>query len=317
MAGVVEGYDGLFIDEAQSIENIGVNIKILHDAMPELKIILSGSSSFELANRVKEPLTGRTKTILLYPLAYKELTNVFNDFELKEYIKNYLVLGGYPGIFTLENRVQKVRALSELASAYLFKDIFAFAYLKSPRLLNNLLQMLAFQIGNTVSLHELSKSLKTSSDTIGRYIDLLEKSFIVFRLSSFSRNLRKEIKKKDKIYFFDLGIRNAIIGNFADIDERNDIGALWENFLIVERLKQIEYNDLIRKSYFWRTYSGSELDYVETYDGKIDGYEFKWKKEKMRPPDAWTSKYPEATYHAITRNNFLDFVLASDFFREK
>ncbi|HHB78869.1 MAG TPA: ATP-binding protein [Saprospiraceae bacterium] len=312
MAQVVEGYDGIFIDEAQTIENIGVSIKILHDAQPDLKILLSGSSSFELANRVKEPLTGRTRTILLYPLAFRELKSIFNSFELQEYVATYLVFGGYPGLFQVDERKQKIKALTEMSSSYLFKDVLAFANLKNPRLLVDLLTMLAFQIGSPVSIHELAKSLKTSSETISRYIDLLEKSFVVFRLSSYSNNLRKEIKKMDKIYFYDLGIRNAIIGNFARINDRNDIGQLWENFLVVERLKQIEYNDLVRQSFFWRTYNGVELDYVETFDGQVHGYEFKWSTKKNKAPITWTKKYPSASYQVVNRHSFLDFVLGVD-----
>jgi len=312
MAQVVEGYDGIFIDEAQTIENIGVSIKILHDAQPDLKILLSGSSSFELANRVKEPLTGRTRTILLYPLAFRELKSIFNSFELQEYVSTYLVFGGYPGLFQIDGRKQKVKALTEMSSSYLFKDVLAFANLKNPRLLLDLLMMLAFQIGSTVSIHELAKSLKTSSETISRYIDLLEKSFVVFRLSSYSNNLRKEIKKMDKIFFYDLGIRNAIIGNFAKINDRNDVGQLWENFLVVERLKQIEYNDLVRQSFFWRTYDGAEIDYVENYDGHVDGYEFKWFTKKTKAPAAWIKKYPSASYQVINRHAFMDFVMGAD-----
>ncbi len=310
MQDFVEGYDVLFIDEAQNIENIGVNIKILYDAKPELKIILSGSSSFELANSIKEPLTGRTKTILLYPLGFSELSHIFNTYELKEFVKSYLVLGGYPRLMSFSERKKKIRALDEMASSYLYKDVLTFAKLKNSKMLYDLLRLLAFQIGNLVSIHELAKTLKTTSETVERYIDLLEKSFVVFRLSGFSKNRRKEIAKMDKIFFFDVGIRNAIIGNFSPLNNRTDVGQLWENFLILERLKVIEYNEWVRKSYFWRTYSGVEIDYVEEYDGRIDAYEFKWGQKTPKVPITWTKNYPDATYQVVNKEIFLDFVNA-------
>ncbi len=309
MEELVEGYQALFIDEAQNIENIGINIKILHDANPDLKIILSGSSSFELANKVKEPLTGRTKTFLLYPLGYCELSGIYNKYELKENIREYLVLGGYPRLFKFSGRKQKIIALNEMASAYLYKDVLTFANLRNSKKLFDLLRLLAFQIGSTVSIHELSKALRTSSETVERYIDLLEKSFVIYRISGFSGNLRKEITKMDKIFFYDIGIRNAIIGDFSDLNDRNDVGQLWENFLVTERLKLIEYNEWIRKSYFWRTYSGVELDYIEAYNGQLHGYEFKWGNKTTKAPISWTKNYSQATYQLINRDNFLDFII--------
>ncbi len=308
MQSVVEGYELVFIDEAQSIENIGVNIKILHDALPHLKIILSGSSSFDLSNRIKEPLTGRTKTFMLYPLGFLELVNLYNTFELKEHLKQALITGGYPKLYSLQTLQEKIAHLNELASAYLYKDVLQFARIKHAKKLNDLLRLLAFQIGNTISINELATNLKTSSETVERYIDLLEKAFIVFRVSGFSKNLRKEISKQDKLFFYDLGIRNAIINNFSSIEFRNDIGQLWENFLLVERQKKLNYSLENRNIYFWRTYTGAELDYVEEYKGKLNGYEFKWGTKKVKPPKSWIENYKNAEFNLINRGNFLEFI---------
>jgi uncharacterized protein len=309
MQQLVEGYELLFVDEAQTIENIGINIKILHDALPKLKIILSGSSSFDLSNKIKEPLTGRTKTYMLYPLGFTEIKSLYNTFELKEHVKEVLVLGGYPKLYTLKTRQEKIRHLNELASSYLYKDVLEFTKIKHSKKLYDLLRLLAFQIGNTVSIHELSKNLKLSSETVERYIDLLEKSFIIFRVSGFSKNLRKEISKQDKIFFYDLGVRNSIINNFSPIEDRVDIGQLWENFLLLERRKKIAFNQWYRATYFWRTYTGAELDYIEEYDGVLNGFEFKWGSKIPKVPKSWIENYSNATFEYINRENFLDFIL--------
>lgn len=309
MKAVTEGYDLVFIDEAQTIENIGINIKILHDASPKLHIILSGSSSFDLANRIKEPLTGRTKTFMLFPISFSELNDTFNRFELKEHLDEYLIIGGYPKLFSLTSKKEKIIQLRELASAYLYKDVLAYAKIKHANKLYDLLRLLAFQVGSTVSIHELSKNLKVSSETVERYLDLLEKSFIIFRLSGFSRNLRKEISKQDKIFFYDLGIRNAIINNFAPLEDRTDKGQLWENFLISERLKQTHYKELHKQHYFWRTYTGAELDYIEEYDGKLHAYEFKWGTKTPKPPKSWLENYKQSHFDYVNNQNFLEFVL--------
>jgi len=309
MKQLTEGYDLLFIDEAQAIEDIGLNIKILHDAIPQLKIILSGSSSFELSNKIKEPLTGRTKTFMLYPISFSELHSLYNSFELKTHLREALIIGTYPKLYAFPFRNEKIAHLSELASSYLYKDVLQFARLKHANKLYDLLRLLAFQIGNTVSIHELATNLKTSSETVERYIDLLEKSFIIFRVSGFSKNLRKEIRKKDKIFFYDLGIRNSIINNFSPIEDRTDVGQLWENFLFIERQKKLAYTQQVRNCYFWRTYTGSELDYVEEYDGKLFGYEFKWGKKTPKAPKTWIDTYSNSTFTYINQDNFLDFIM--------
>jgi len=308
MKNLVETYEVLFIDEAQTIENIGINIKILHDALPKLKIILTGSSSFDLSNKIKEPLTGRTKTYMLYPLSFIELSSLFNTFELQEHLNESLVFGTYPKLYNFTSKKEKIAHLNELASSYLYKDVLAFTKLRHSNKIYDLLRLLAFQIGSTVSVHELSKSLKISSETVERYIDLLEKAFVIFRLSGFSRKLRKEIKKQDKIFFYDLGIRNSILNNLSDIEDRTDIGQLWENFLIIERKKHLTYNELYKEMYFWRTYTGAELDYIEEYDGKLDGFEFKWGNKKPKAPKSWLENYKNATYNIVNRTTFLDFI---------
>jgi len=306
---LTENYDLLFIDEAQTIQNIGINIKILHDAVPQLKIILTGSSSFELSNKIKEPLTGRTKTFMLFPISYAELQDTYNTFELKENLATYLILGGYPKLYSYKTRNKKIAHLNELASSYLYKDLLAFTKIKHSNKLYSLLRLLAFQIGNTVSINELSKNLKVSSETVERYIDLLEKSFIIFRLSGFSKNLRKEIRKQDKIYFYDLGIRNSIINNFSTLEDRTDKGQLWENFLLSERIKQKHYNELYKQMYFWRTYTGAELDYIEEYDGKLYAYEFKWGNKIPKAPKTWLENYTSSEFDYVNQDNFLAFVL--------
>ncbi|HIP47610.1 MAG TPA: ATP-binding protein [Lutibacter sp.] len=309
MLTLVENYAVLFIDEAQTIENIGVNIKILHDAVPDLKIILSGSSSFDLSNKIKEPLTGRTKTYMLFPLSFSELKAEKNSFQLQELLPDFMVTGGYPRLMQFTTKKQTIAHLRELASSYLYKDILEFSNIKHAKKIYDLLRLLAFQIGHTVSIHELSKNLKMSSETVDHYIDLLEKSFIIFRLSGFSRNLRKEISKQDKIFFYDLGIRNSIINNFAALEDRTDVGQLWENFLISERLKQTHYNQLYKQTYFWRTYTGAELDYIEEYDGKLHAYEFKWGNKIPKVPKSWVENYKNTTFNYVNRANFLAFIL--------
>jgi uncharacterized protein len=309
MKELIGNHELLFIDEAQNISNIGINLKILHDNLPDLKIIATGSSSFELANQLKEPLTGRTWTYRLYPVALSELAEQFTPFELKDRLESFMLYGMYPEILNLEGREMKIRALRELASAYLYKDILQLSNIKHSDKIVKLLKMLAFQAGSLVSLHELGKSLEMSHETVNNYIDLLEKGFIVYRLTGFSRNLRKEVNKMSKIYFYDTGIRNMLIENFNPIDLRLDSGALWETFLISERLKKSEYQRIYSNKYFWRTYSGAELDLVEEREGKLFGYEFKWKSGKFKPPATWLETYDNALFELVNRDNFLEFVV--------
>ena len=306
---LVEGYDVLFIDEAQRIPDIGLNLKILHDSLPQLKIIVTGSSSFELANRTQEPLTGRTWTYTLFPIATTELRSQYNHFELRQLLDQQLLYGAYPEIFSLPNQQDKIQYLRELSTSYLYRDVLELANLRYPDKLRKLLSLLALQVGAPVSLNELGNALQMSKDTVATYLDLLEKAFVVFRLSGFSRNLRKEVVKMDKVYFYDLGIRNAILNNFSPLATRQDAGALWENFLVVERRKRNAYMLAPALPYYWRTYTGAELDYVEDVDGQLAGYEFKLTKKAPQAPASWLANYPGASYAGINRGNYLDFVL--------
>ncbi len=302
------GYDILFIDEAQRIEDIGINLKIIHDNIPQLKLFVTGSSSFDLANKVQEPLTGRTSTYTLFPISLLELRKTHNEFELKNRLEELMVYGMYPDVFSYDSYEKKEKYLREMTGSYLYKDIFDISQIRNASKIRDLLRLLAFQIGSEVSLNELGNNLGLSLETINSYIGLLEKSFIVFRLSGFSRNLRKEISKRDKIYFWDIGIRNTLINNFLPIDKRNDTGAIWENFIIAERMKYLSYNEIFASSYFWRTYTGAELDYVEELNGKLFAYEIKFKKSKMKAPKTWIENYSN-NFKCITIDNFWEFVV--------
>ena len=305
---LVEKADILFIDEAQRIPDIGINLKILHDRLPSLKIIATGSSSFELAGKIKEPLTGRTHTFILYPVSFHELRQIENTADLQSRIGEFLIYGMYPEIFSLPTLTEKQQYLRELSSSYLYKDIFELTSIKHASRLDALLRLLAFQIGSQVSLSELGNSLNMSKDTVASYIDLLEKAFVIFRLPGFSRNLRKEVVKMDKIYFFDLGIRNTIIDNYNSLEFRDDHGKLWENFIISERKKYLSYTMNFKNCYFWRTYTGAELDYVEEGSGKLSGFEIKWSARNRKAPASWLSTYKKATFKEINNMNFIDFI---------
>ncbi len=307
MKSLLAGYELLFIDEAQRISDIGINLKILADEMPELKIIATGSSSFDLANKVSEPLTGRTWSFNLFPLAICELERYHNDFELNNILENLLIYGSYPEVFTTVNFQDKESLLSEICRAYLYKDALDLMTVKQAGKIKKLLKLLAFQIGSEVSILELANSLDLSRETVERYIDLLEKSFVIFRLGGYSRNLRKEVSKMDKIYFHDLGIRNMIIDNLKPLGERNDAGQLWENFLLIERIKMLSYHSISHSPYFWRLHTGAELDYVEERDGKIYGYEFKYNNKSPDPPKSWLETYPQSGYKTINKTNWLKF----------
>jgi len=309
MKSLVSGYELLFIDEAQRIENIGINLKILADGLKDLKIIVTGSSSFELANKIKEPLTGRVWTYTLFPLSFLELSGQNNEFELNGFLNSFLIQGAYPEVFTTENLKDKKKLLEEIATSYLYKDILELESIKKSDKIYKLLKLLAFQIGQEVSINELSDNLDLSSETVKRYIDLLEKSFIIFRLSALSKNPRKEIAKKDKIYFYDLGIRNVLIDNFNAVDDRNDQGALFENFLVIERIKKTTYQETLVSGYFWRAYTGSEIDYVENLEGKYGAYEFKYGKGVARKPQKFFETYGESEFVVINRENYLTFII--------
>lgn len=305
-----EGYELLAIDEAQNIPNIGMGLKIIVDQVPDIRIIVTGSSSFELAGQVGEPLTGRKHTLSLFPMAQSELLSSYNRFELQEKLADFLVFGTYPEVLTAVSQKRRIEVLTEIADSYLLKDILVFDRVKSSRTLLDLLKLLAFQVGNEVSFNELAVQLSTDVKTIQRYLDLLEKAFVVIRLNGFSRNLRKEIRNKSKYYFVDNGIRNAIIAQFNGLDLRNDVGALWENFMFMERLKYRTYQSQHANMYFWRTYDKQEIDLVEEYGGALHGYEFKWSPKKTPiVPRAWKEGYPQASFTVIRSDNYQGFII--------
>ncbi|MBN1364677.1 MAG: ATP-binding protein [Syntrophaceae bacterium] len=303
-----KGYDLIAIDEAQRIKNIGLGLKIIVDQLPNIKVVVTGSSSFELAGQVGEPLTGRKITLILFPLSQIELGKLYNDHDLKSRLEDYLIFGSYPETLTSSSLKDKKKVLEELVGSYLLKDILELEKVKSSKLLLDLLRLLAFQIGAEVSLSELGKQLGIDTKTVARYLDLFEKSFVIFNLRGFSRNRRKEITSKSKYYFFDNGIRNAIIANFNPLDIRDDIGKLWENFLVVERLKKQSYDEIYSNNYFWRTWDQKEIDWVEERDGRLIGYEFKWKRKSRKSSKAWLESYPEASLEIIDNENYLEFV---------
>lgn len=300
----------IVLDEAQLIPNVGMGIKILVDQVPDLKVIATGSSSFDLANQIGEPLTGRKTTLTLYPIAQLELLDEYNKYELKQKLENYLIFGSYPQVLIAQTREEKIEILEELVDSYIFKDIFALQQLKGSKILLDLLKLLAFQVGNEVSLNELATNLAIDVKTVARYLDLLEKAFIIKRLTAFSRNLRSEVVSTSKYFFFDNGIRNAVISQFNALDSRNDVGGLWENFLMIERTKKRSYKNIHGYAYFWRTYGQKEIDLIEEREGKIFPYEFKWSaKNKVLLPKEWKLAYPKAEdITVITPDNYLDFI---------
>lgn len=308
LKGLVGDHELVFIDEAQRIPDIGINLKILRDHFPHLKLLVTGSSSFELANQTREALTGRTLTYLLYPISAKELTDLLSPFELEQQVENFLTFGMYPEILSLTGREKKIRYLRELVSSYLYKDILALTNIKHADKLRNLLRLLAFQLGSEVSLNELGRQLGMAKETVESYLDLLEKSFVIFRLGGFSRNLRKEVTKMSKYYFFDLGVRNTVIENYQPLELRGDVGQLWENFLLLERMKKQAYNFEFSNRYFWRTYDQQEIDYLEQREGTLSAFEFKFQEHPAKIPKAWAKAYPEADFSVIHRRNFLKFI---------
>ncbi|MDO8512520.1 MAG: ATP-binding protein [bacterium] len=304
------GYELIAIDEAQKIPNVGMGLKILVDQIPGIKIIATGSSSFELSGQVGEPLTGRKNTLTLFPISQVELGKLNNHFELKEKLAERLVFGSYPEVITANTKEERTAKLEELAHSYLLKDILEMEKIKGSKVLLDLLRLIAFQIGNEVSLAEIGSQIGIDSKTVARYLDLLEKSFVLYNLRGFSKNLRKEITKKSKYYFYDNGIRNAIISNFNDLSSRDDVGALWENFMVIERIKRNAYGKVYANNYFWRTWEGQEVDFVEERDGKLFGYEFKWsEKSKNNNGKSWLNAYKEASFEVVNPKNYLDFVL--------
>jgi predicted AAA+ superfamily ATPase len=309
LRGLVGGYDLIFIDEAQRIPEIGLGLKLLHDSVPGLRIIATGSSALDLASQTREALTGRTWSFMLHPFSQAELLKAQGGLELARQLERDLVFGSYPEARALPGDADRAAYLRELHASYLFKDILEVGGIRQPRKIVDLLKLLAFQVGSEVSYNELGTNLGMSKDTVASYIDLLEKAFILFRLQAFSRNLRSEVTRSSKIYFHDNGVRNVAIGDFRAFAERPDKGALWENFVLSERRKRLAATSAGVSSYFWRLSTGAEIDYVEESDGRIDGWEIKLSPSaKARPPKSWAEAYPNSSWAKVDRSNYLEFV---------
>lgn len=303
----VGGHKVIVIDEAQRIENIGLSAKMIVDGKKDIQLFLSGSSSLEIANKINEPLTGRKWEYRLFPFSWSEVREHYSFAKTLPRLEDFLITGMYPEVITSPGNAREL--LNNLAGSYLYKDILELSGIRKPEILLRLLQALAWQIGNEVSYNELAQTVGADKATISEYLDLLEKAFVIFRLTPFARNLRNEITSTRKVYFYDNGVRNTIINNFAPISQRNDVGALWENFMISERKKHLAYTGFYGNSYFWRTTGQAEIDYVEEQDGIISAYELKWNpKTKTRFPIAFISEYHPPTAKVIHRENFWDWL---------
>jgi len=297
----------IMIDEAQRIKNIGLTLKLIQDKIKDVQVIVTGSSALELSNKINESLTGRKYEYLLLPISTVEMISYTDLMTEKRLFESRLLYGMYPDVLNQPGNERKI--LNNLAGSYLYKDIFAFQDVRKPEIIENLLETLALQVGSEVSYHELGNHLGIDQLTVRRYIDLLEKTFVVFRLRAFSRNVRNEIKKSRKIYFYDNGIRNALISNFSSVKLRVDKGALWENFIVSERKKWLNNNALSTRHFFWRTTQQQEIDYIEDRDGVINAYEFKWGgKKNQKFPVTFTKAYPDAKTQLITPENYFDFI---------
>lgn len=296
----------VFIDEAQRIKNIGVTSKIIIDQFKDVQLLLSGSSAFELNHEINEPLTGRKWEYNMYPISFEELEKTIGFSEVSKQLEQRIIYGMYPDVLNHPGKEKEV--LENLINSYLYKDILMLSGIKKADVLQKLTQALALQIGNEVSYNELAQLIGVNKETISSYIDLLEKAYVLFRVNPFSRNLRNEIKTNRKIYFYDTGLRNALVANFNSLDLRLDKGALWENFLISERIKYLNYHKLYTKTYFWRTAQQQEIDWIEEIDGKITAYEFKWKsKKKVKFPQKFIDAY-QAEVKVIDTDNYFEFV---------
>ena len=301
------GADLILIDEAQRVPNIGVTLKLLIDHFPEKQVVVTGSSAIELSNSINEPLTGRKYEYTMYPFSAEELIGNHGTVEERRMLERRLVYGSYPEV--VNHPGEERETLTNLVSSYLYKDIFSFQDVRKPEIIEQLLQALALQLGSEVSFNELGRLLGLTSITVQRYIDLLEKSYVLFHLRSFSRNARAELKKSRKIYFYDNGVRNAMIGDYKSLDLRADAGALWENYLLSERMKHNSYSVFYGKSYFWRTQQQQEVDYIEDYDGVLHAYEFKWNASKHpRLAATFAKAYPDHTFTVVSPENYMAFL---------
>ncbi len=298
----------IVIDEAQQIEDIGLKLKLVIDTFPDLQVVATGSSAFELLQKSNEPLTGRKKEFILYPLSFQEMVNHHSLIQEKRLLETRLLYGSYPEVINNPNNERQV--LQDIVNSYLYKDVLRYEGIKKSSIIEKLVLALALQIGNEVSYNELAKTIgNINAATVEKYIDVLEKAFVVFKLNALSRNVRNEIKKGKKIYFYDTGVRNSIINNFNPLALRNDKGALWENYLIAERVKRNSYNNHYCNSYFWRTFDQAEVDYIEEYDGALHTYEFKWKKNRQKVPASLIANYSIASSSFIDTDNYEAFLL--------
>jgi len=298
----------LVVDEAQKVPGIGANLKLIIDHIPDMRIIATGSSSFDLARAVGEPLTGRKTTLRLYPLSQLELGQIEQRHQTDANLESRLIYGSYPEVVLSNDNRTREQYLKEIIASYLYKDVLELDGIRHSSKISRLLQLMAFQVGKEISYTELGTSLGMSKNTIERYLDLLEKAFVIQKLSGFSRNLRSEITKNSRYYFLDNGVRNALINNFNALELRNDSGELWENYLVIERLKRQEYLQEQSNNYFWRTYSQKEIDLVEEREGKLFGYEMKWGAARTKPPKEWLAAYPNASWQLINRQNYLELI---------
>lgn len=298
----------LIIDEAQKIPEIGLILKLIIDSFENIKIIVTGSSAFDIANLTGEPLTGRKQEIIMYPVSENEFNQFQKPEERQDNLRQRMVYGNMPELIHLADQGEKEEYLRDLINSYLLKDILTFENIKNSAKLFDLLKLIAYQVGNEVSIQELGRQLSMAKNTVERYLDILSKVFVMYRLTGFSRNLRKEVVKSSKWYFFDNGIRNAIIANFSGLGSRNDVGILWENYVMSERIKHHEYSGIISNRYFWRTYDQQEIDLVEERGGKLFAYEFKWKDSNVTIPAAWEKTYPDSSYNVITRDDYSEWL---------
>ncbi len=297
----------VIIDEAQQIPNIGKKLKLIYDTNPEIQVIATGSSAFELQDRMAEPLTGRKRTFYLYPFSYKEIAESQSVLEARRLLETRLIYGSYPDV--VNHPGDEKNTLTEIANSYLYKDVFKLDQIRKPVHLEKLLRALAFQVGSEVSYHELAQTIgNIDTATVEKYIDLLEKAFIIFKLPTLNRNLRNEIKKGKKYYFYDNGIRNVLISNFSNIELRQDKGALWENYLISERMKSNHYLSQYPNTYFWRTHDKAEIDYIEEAEGVLNAFEIKWKSKKVRFPNSFLEAYPNHQTSLISRDDYEGFI---------
>ncbi len=305
---IITDKKNIFIDEAQRIKNIGLTLKLIADNFPEKQIVVSGSSSFDLANEINEPLTGRKYELMLTPISVSEIINYHDYLFLKSSLKYRVIYGMYPDVVMNHKNAKKI--LLNLSTSYLYKDVFTWQGIRKPEVIQKLLKALALQIGSEVSYNEISNTLGISKDTVASYIQLLEQTFVIFRLSSFSRNIRTELKHKSKIYFWDTGVRNALLNNFLPLDDRPDKGVLWENFIIAERIKLNLNNDINANYYFWRTHQQQEIDFIEEVENTINAYEIKWNaNKKVRIPKKFTENYPEISVNIIDSKNFFEYLI--------